>query len=121
MKKYLLIIIALSLIGCVKKGVITISTIPDGAEVYLNGAVVGKSPITFEQELKDVKQLKIILDGYYPIEESINWGWIHYEIANGNGTERVKGEYQGKRKTIWRVNTRRTLLSNCQEKKRAEL
>ena len=110
MKKYLLIIIALSLIGCVKGGVITISTVPEGAEVYLNGTRIGKAPVTFEQQLKDVKQLKIVLHGYYSIEEPINWGWVYYEIAKGNGTERVKGEYQGKRKTIWRVNTSRTLL-----------
>jgi len=110
MKKYLLLILILSLIGCVKKGVITISTVPKGAEVYLNGTSVGKAPITFEQELKDVKQLKIVLDGYYSTEEPINWGWVHYEIAKGNGTDKVKGEYQGKKRTIWRVNTTRTLL-----------
>ena len=110
MKKYLLLILILSLVGCVKSGVITISTVPKGAEVYLNGTSVGKAPITFEQELKDVKQLKIVLDGYYSIEESVNWGWVHYEIAKGNGSNRVKGEYKGKKKTIWRVNTTRTLL-----------
>lgn len=54
--------------------------------------------------------------GREPVEEAINWGWVYYEIANGNGTEKVKGEYQGKRKTIWRVNTRRTLLPKCPEK-----
>ena len=115
MKKYLLFVLVLSLIGCVKSGVITIDTVPKGAEIYLDGVDMGKAPVTFEQELKDVKQLKIILDGYYPVEESINWGWAHYEIAKGNGTDRVKGEYQGKKKTIWRVNTYRTLLPKCEK------
>ena len=60
--------------------------------------------------------MEIKLDGYYTINEVINWGWIHYELAQGNGTDRTKGEYQGKKQTIWLVTTRRTLLLKPKEK-----
>ena len=120
MTRYLTVFLALTVVffgGCtVKHGRIDLATKPPGADVYLDSIHIGKTPITFEHDSSTVSQMEIKLDGYYTINEVINWGWIHYELAQGNGTDRTKGEYQGKKQTIWLVTTRRTLLLKPKEK-----
>ncbi len=119
MKRYVLlfvIITFLSVGGCaVYHGRISVATEPAGADVYINGVKVGTTPTTFEHDWRNVRQMEIHLNGYYPVQETLNWGWIHNEIANGNGTDRTKGEYQGDIKTIWIVRTQRTLLLKPKE------
>lgn len=109
-----LILISVFVLGCVQTtGKITLMTDPSGATVYLDGNQLNdKTPLTFDYNFKDdgVKIVTIKLDGYYTLEEPLNWGWIHYETAKGNATKNVKIKEEDKEKKIWTINTRRKLF-----------
>jgi hypothetical protein len=112
MKKILLMVMAgLLLFGCAsKKGRIDIVSDPLGATVYMDRVKVGVTPMTYEYNYKFSKTMRLELDGYYPYEEILNWGWVHWETAKGNVKENVEiGGRKDEKEKIWTVTIHRRL------------
>lgn len=72
MKKYIaLLMVFFFLIGCTSSTII--NTKPDGAEIYIDNIKVGKTPYTHSDTdlAGTVKPVKIIKEGYVPLETVI--------------------------------------------------
>lgn len=93
-------------VGCTaSRGFVTLSTIPSGAEVYVDGVSKGFTPVTFDYDLERHAVLKIEKEGYFTEVEDMNRGWVINEGHKGNFHK--EGDGSGGR--IWKVNTRRAL------------
>ncbi|MHC1742428.1 MAG: PEGA domain-containing protein [Syntrophobacteraceae bacterium] len=96
-------------VGCTaSRGFVTLSTVPSGAEVYVDGVSKGFTPLTFDFDVERRSVLKIEMDGYFTEVEDLNLGWVRNESYKGNFDK----EYDDKRGgRIWKVRTTRALKS----------
>ena len=107
-------IIALT-VGCTsKRGIIELTTRPEGAKVYLNRVKQGVTPVEFEYDFRQPKTLRIEKDGYYSEKESLNETWVVREYQKGNYME-GRFTIQGGRKKAWKVSTMRRLQKKEKE------
>ena len=75
----------LSLVGCIHRS-LTIRTEPPGASVYVNDALKGESPVTYDFEWYGWHRLSIRKDGYERLDEtkllrSPPYLWIPFDLA----------------------------------------
>ena len=111
------IILTLILIfsGCTsKRGIIEIHTKPPGADVYMDHALKGKSPLSLEYDFTTPATLKILKEGYYSEIEALCQAWVVREIRKGNYAE-GKFVIQGERTSSWKVTTSRRLQKKDEE------
>ena len=96
--------------GCNPKlGIIAVNTNPQGASVYLNGVQTGDTPMKFEFDMDKPVTMKILKEGYKPIEEKITVNWVKSEYHQGNYS---KGDYliKGTMQKGFEVNANRELI-----------
>jgi hypothetical protein len=102
----LLACVLLMAVGCTSsRGFITLSTVPSGAEVYVDGVSKGFTPVTFDYDLERRSLLKIEKEGYFTEVEDLNKGWVRNEGHKGNFHK--ESDNSGGR--IWKVGTTRAL------------
>ena len=93
MKKQLLTLAILSTIftGCAtltqdSVQPLTFTSMPEGALVYIDGALKGKTPVTIQVEKGEAKQLEFKKDGYstvtQPLSKNVS-GWFFGNILIG--------------------------------------
>ena len=63
LSKVLLAIVALALPACVER-TLTVVTVPDNADVYLDGHLVGKSPVTLPFSYYGTREIVVRKPGY---------------------------------------------------------
>jgi hypothetical protein len=105
----LLIVLMLAL-GCTSKvGLIALETRPPGATVYMDGRMIGETPVTFECNMEKAAMLKIEKMGYYPKTENLTAAWVKSEYHRGNF---VEGTYtiNGTSTKAWEVRAVRDLI-----------
>jgi hypothetical protein len=103
----LLACVLLMAVGCTKtRGYITISTVPSGAEVYVDGTPKGFTPVTFDYDLERRSVLKIEKEGYFTEVEDLNRRWVVNEGHKGNFDKEYDSSRGGR---IWKVMTTRAL------------
>lgn len=73
MIKGLAIFLGLLLVGCGGPRETTVESQPAGATVWLNGAVVGKTPVSITQEPE--AEIRVTLPGYEPWETMLSGKW----------------------------------------------
>jgi len=105
---FIFIVLVLS-VGCTyRKGRISLQSDPPGAEVYVGGTKIGKTPVTFDYVCCFFEELEIVKDGYEPQKEILNKLWIKEEATRG-GYGQAKLMMDGKERKVWTVTTRRVL------------
>lgn len=108
--KFFLLCIVVLITGCSTSriGLIELRTQPRDAQVYLNDALLGSTPLTFEFDSEAHAKLKIEKAGYYPEEENLSYPWILREIQKGNF---LRGNYvvKGQLRKSWQIITTRRL------------
>jgi hypothetical protein len=96
--------------GCNPKvGIISLNTNPQGATVYLNGVPTGETPTKFEFDMEKPVTMKLVKEGYKPVEEKLTVNWVKSEYHQGNYH---KGEYmiKGTTQNGFEVNATRELI-----------
>jgi len=96
MKRSIFIIVSVSLVfamtGCatIFKGSnesVSMSSDPDGAEVYSNGQFLGKTPLRINLRSKDVYSIEFRKAGYetkvVQVNNRVGLGWIVLDIVTG--------------------------------------
>jgi hypothetical protein len=84
MKTFLALIIAFTQIGCatlIQPGPdhVKVTSIPDGADVYLNGIPVGKTPMMLSLRRNDDAHIELKKEGYPPLvvdRHKVLSGWF---------------------------------------------
>jgi hypothetical protein len=113
MKRSIVVILFLCILslatGCAhKKGTIMLDTVPQGADVYLNGIKQGTTPVTFQWDARMRATLKIEKEGFYTETEELDKAWLVKEHQK----RRYSKEYIRVDDTnlkVWTVNTIREL------------
>ena len=96
-------------VGCTaSQGFITLSTVPSGAEVYVDGVSKGFTPLTFDFDIERRSVLKIEKEGYFTEVEDLNLGWVRNEGHKGNFDKEYDSDRGGR---VWMVKTTRALKS----------
>lgn len=96
--------------GCNPRvGIIAVSTNPPGAAVYLNGVATGETPTKFEFDMEKPVTMKLLKEGYRPIEENLTVNWVKRQYHLGNY---AKGDYliKGTMQRGFEVNASRELI-----------
>jgi hypothetical protein len=77
---------------------VTFNSIPEGAKVYVNGQLKGKTPMTIQIEKGDKNQFKLMKEGYSTIEKPLEtevdgwfWGNIIFGGVLGSTTDNMSG------------------------------
>jgi hypothetical protein len=86
--KVIIILLALISVGCMSDtGRVYVDTKPQGATVYVNDHMIGKTPVDFEFTHDFAVELRIEKDGYYPIYEKLDTAWVQIQWSKGNYKE----------------------------------
>lgn len=96
--------------GCNPKvGIVAVNTNPPGATVYLNGVPSGETPMKFELDMEKPVTMRLLKEGYKPVEEKLTVNWVKSGYHQGNYS---KGEYQikGEMQKGFEVNATRNLI-----------
>lgn len=107
MIKHLLILIGVSVLmqltGCAtivdgKTQQVSITSVPEGAEVLVNGATIGKTPMTYALQRGEGTVLTVKKEGYATIDRTLNtelnsmfWGNIIFGGVFGSTTDSSTG------------------------------
>ena len=113
MKRHVLVVVFLCMlslsVGCTHKmGTIMLDTVPQGADVYLNGIMQGITPVSFQWDASLRATLKIEKEGFYPETEELDKSWLIKEHQKRHySREYIKVDDTTSR--VWTVNTIREL------------
>ena len=90
-------------------GIISLNTNPQGATVNLNGVPTGETPTKFEFDMEKPVTMKLVKEGYKPVEEKLTVNWVKSEYHQGNYH---KGEYmiKGATQKGFEINATRELI-----------
>ena len=86
------LVVTLSLVGCAtlfknKTAVVNINSDPDGADVYVNGNRMGKTPLPLNLSHKKPLTITFKKDGYedktYIVNTNVRAGWVILDCLGG--------------------------------------
>ena len=88
LSKVLTVLLGLISVGCMSDtGRVYLDTKPQGATVYINDRMIGKTPVDFKLTHDFAVELKIEKDGYYPIYEKLDAALVQIQWGKGNYKE----------------------------------
>jgi len=89
MKKLLSLLLIVSITGCATlfKGSsekVSFSSAPDGAEVYVNGSLLGKTPFELNMKSNKTYMIEFRKEGFEPknvaLNNSVGGGWVVLDV-----------------------------------------